>query len=491
MNHRTFSGKLAAFLIAIILIGLPAFSKDEKPRRESKDKQQREFVLPAEATKTSQLSFILGCPTDKSVTISVLSAEYINGHIEYGISSGQYTNKTDTIDIPAGKPIAVVLSNLMPNTVYFYRLNCTKLSQSSSAATSEYSFHTQRPPGSTFSFAIQGDSHPERPHQNDPELYARTLLNAASARPDFYMTIGDDFSVDTLRTVNAQTVTGRYILQRPLLGLVGHSSPIFLVNGNHEQAAACNLDGTPNNVAVWAQNARNLYYPQPAPDSFYSGDAEQMKYIGLLKDYYACTWGDALFVVIDPYWHTPTAVDNVFGGGPKKRDLWAVTFGDVQYNWFKQTLEKSKAKYKFVFTHHVLGTGRGGIEQADLYEWGGKNRQGQWEFDQKRPGWELPIHQLMVKNKVTIFFQGHDHIFAKQELDGVIYQTLPDPANPQYITNNEQAYKSGVKLPGSGYLKITVAPEQVKVDYIKSWLPKNETDQHKNGELAYSYTIAR
>jgi len=55
------------------------------------------------------------------------------------------------------------------------------------------------------------------------------------------------------------------------LGLVAHSSPLFLVNGNHEQAAACNLDGTPNNVAVWAQTARNRLFSQPAPDGFYTG----------------------------------------------------------------------------------------------------------------------------------------------------------------------------------------------------------------------------
>ena len=34
-----------------------------------------------------------------------------------------------------------------------------------------------------------------------------------------------------------------------------------------------NLDGTPDNVAVWAQTSRNAYYPQPAPDVFYTGDA--------------------------------------------------------------------------------------------------------------------------------------------------------------------------------------------------------------------------
>ena len=85
------------------------------------------------------------------------------------------------------------------------------------------------------------------------------------------------------------------------------------------------------------------------------------------------TWGDALFVVIDPYWHSPQTVDNQFGVDREekaKRDLWNVTLGEAQYQWFKRTLETSTAKYKFVFAHHVNGTGRGGIELADTYEWG-------------------------------------------------------------------------------------------------------------------------
>ena len=50
---------------------------------------------------------------------------------------------------------------------------------------------------------------------SDPELYARTLLNAASGKPDFYICMGDDFSVDAFPTVNADTVAERYALQRP------------------------------------------------------------------------------------------------------------------------------------------------------------------------------------------------------------------------------------------------------------------------------------
>lgn len=134
--------------------------------------------------------------------------------------------------------------------------------------------------------------------------------------------------------------------------------------------------------------------------------------------------------------------------------MWNVTLGDAQYQWLKQTLETSTAKYKFVFTHHVLGTGRGGIEVADGYEWGDAAN-----LAAHRPGWDKTLQQVMADNRVTIFFQGHDHIFVKQELDGVIYQTLPEPAHPGYTFENETAYKTGDKFPNSGHVRVTVSPE--------------------------------
>ena len=163
---------------------------------------------------------------------------------------------------------------------------------------------------------------------------------------------------------------------------------------------------------------------------------------------------------------------------------------DAWQQWFKRTLEQSAAKYKFVFAHHVLGTGRGAVELADLYEWGGKSRAGMWELDKRRPGWELPVHQLMVKHGVSIFFQGHDHLFARQEKDGVVYQETPNPADPGYAAYNREAYRSGDVLPNSGYLRVTVAPEKVEVDYVCSSLPKDETPDRKNGEVAFSCTVS-
>ena len=445
--------------------------------------------LPAAVAAQTELSIILGCPTDTSITASILSAHTKEGYVEYGVVAGVYGQRTGQMTFPPNTPVAMVLDGLQPNMSYCYRLRMRAPGETPFAEGEVHGFHTQRAPGSTFTFAIQGDSHPERPRMHDPALYAQTLCAVAAEHPDFYLTIGDDFSVDTLRTVDADAVQTIYRRQRLFLGLVASSAPLFLTNGNHEQAAMCNLDNTPNNVAVWAQTARNTLFSQPAPNTFYTGDAQPVEHIGLLRDYFAWTWGDALFVIIDPYWHSARPVDNPFGGGEKTRDPWNSTLGEVQYQWLKQTLERSTAKYKFVFTHHVLGTGRGGIEEAGLYEWGGHERNGAYTFPANRPNWPLPIHQLLAYTGVTIFFQGHDHIFARQQLDGVVYQTLPEPADPNYALYNADAYGTGDIRPNSGYVRVTVSSEKVTVDYVRQYLPADETADRKSGEIAFSYTL--
>ncbi|MEI7643973.1 MAG: hypothetical protein WCJ55_06805, partial [Chloroflexales bacterium] len=214
-------------------------------------------LTPTSRDPSFVASPILGRPTDRSITLNVVPASALEIAYEYGTAPGTYTARTAPQTATASTPLETLIDGLQPNTRYYYRIRYGDV------AGPEGSFVTQRAPGSAFTFAIQGDSHPERlKKQFDPALYTRTLLSAAADQPDFYMTIGDDFSVDTLKTVNAETVRSLYINQRQWLGLVG--APVFLVNGNHEQAALANLDGTSNNVAVWAQTARNAYYPQPA-----------------------------------------------------------------------------------------------------------------------------------------------------------------------------------------------------------------------------------
>jgi hypothetical protein len=336
------------------------------------------------------------------------------------------------------------------------------------------------------------------------DLYYVTMANIAAQQPDFHILLGDDFSIDPLidkGQANQANVEKIYRTHRDWLSVAGASVPIFLVNGNHEQAASYLLDGTNTNPAVLAGNARLKYYALPEPNSFYTGDLQPVENVGLPRDYFAWTWGDALFVSLDPYWHSKSPVDNVAGvsadttqgtdkkggGSGKTTNLWDVGIGDEQYSWLKKTLESSKAKYKFVFAHHVLGTGRGAVEVSTNYEWGGKDPKGISTFEKERPNWELPIHDLMVKNEVSIFFQGHDHIFVHQERDGLIYQSMPNPADDTFSMFNESAYKTGTKAPNSGHVRVSITPTVAKVEYFLA--ARGKDTSRKNLALAHSYTV--
>ena len=440
-------------------------------------------------------TLVLGRPTDKLIAANVVAPSALSFYLEYGTQPGVYGSQSTPVDLAANQPREIELKGLAAGTRHYYRMRFKTAAAAGYDAGSEFSFMTARPAGSSFTFGVQGDSHPERLRQMfDPVLYTRAMQNVSADQPDFFIMLGDDFSVDTINQANPRAVTQpqvveRYTIQRPYLGIIGRTTPVFLVNGNHEQAARYILDGTPNNVAVWAQNARNAYYSQPAPDDFYSGNTENVEHIGLLRNYFAWTWGDALFVGIDPYWGSPVVVDNDFYGSAKTSDQWLITHGEAQYQWLKRTLEGSKARFKFVFAHHVMGTGRGGIEPATRYEWGGLNANGTPGFAARRPTWSKTIHQLLVDNKVTIFFGAHDHIWVRQQLDGVIYQAMPNPADPNYSLFNTDAYVTGDRVPNSGYARVTVVPTGVKVDYVRAFLTADETADKKNGMVSMTYTI--
>ncbi len=82
----------------------------------------------------------------------------------------------------------------------------------------------------------------------------------------------------------------------------------------------------------------------------------------------------------------------------------------------------------------------------------------------------MPIHRLLVKHHVNAVFHGHDHLYVKQELDGIVYQDCPQPGDPRGGTRSaaEYGYKSGLILGSSGYLRVTVSGEQAKVEYVRT-----------------------
>jgi len=73
----------------------------------------------------------------------------------------------------------------------------------------------------------------------------------------------------------------------------------------------------------------------------------------------------------------------------------------------------------------------------------------------------------LLDHKVGFVFKGHDHLYVKQELDGIIYQTVPQPSHPgNKIDVNQYGYTSGKGVGGSGFLKVSTSENQVKVDFI-------------------------
>lgn len=432
---------------------------------------------------------ILGRPTDNSITVQAFFDNPAEVCVQYGTTSGNYPNQTAWQTFAAGEPSEILISGLQQDMKYYYRMCYRQPGTTPFNSRPEYTFHTARPQGKSFSFVVQADPHLDE--QSDTAVYRRCLRNQLEDAPDFMIDLGDFLMTDKLRTpakvVPRDTVTYRCHLLRSYYETSCHSVPLFIALGNHEGESGWNLNGTPNNIAVWGTNDRKKYFTNPITNKFYSGDTTNYAYVGQREAYYAWQWGDALFIVIDPYWYTKPKPDSLNG--------WRWTLGKTQYDWLKKTLEESNAKFKFVFSHQIVGgdpDGRGGVEFANRYEWGGDNLNGTKGFSSNRPGWYKPIKDLLEENRVTIFFHGHDHFFGKQEKNCLVYQETPQPSHPNFTSvtyAKDYGYFEGQILPNSGYIRVTVGPDGVKTEYVRVYLPANETANRHNKDVSATYFI--
>lgn len=446
---------------------------------------------------------LLGCPTDESVLINMLPVAAVDVYFEYGTSPGVYTGVTPTQSYAASTPIEVELDSLQPGTRYFYRTRYRETGQTIFAAGTEYSFMTQRARGDAFVVTVTADPHPE--DNSNPDMYELTLGNCAADQPDLHFDLGDTFMSDKLpKPFNQLAIDQAVRNHRPWHELICHSTHLFLGLGNHEGEAGWLHDGTPNNISAWALAARKAYYPTPTPNAFYTGNADNDPVLGLLENYYAFEWGDALFVMLDPYWYTTTKPS-------KSLNEWDWSLGIGQYLWLKSTLENSDAKYKIIFAHHLVGgnpniaidkdklIGRGGIEAAPYGEWGGLNllsdTQDTRGWEANRPaaaGWDQPIHDILVANGVHMVIHGHDHAYVKQELDGIIYQEMPQPANLNINGTGSATsggYLSGDILPNSGYLRLSFTADELSVEYVRTYTPEQENGTRSNGDIGAAYAV--
>lgn len=470
-------------LLAGLLVGCAAAAitatEDKKSRRQGDSRQ------PAQASACNNVpahpvDLILGRPERDRIMLSVLAYQDCEGHVVFGTQPDKLTRQTAAWRFSKDEPVELVLDALKPDTQYYYQLRAVGVGEVKG------SFHTQRPAGSAFTFTITADSHLDE--QTSAELYQRTLANALADAPDFHVDLGDTFMTE--KHESRQVAAKQYLAQRYYFGQLCRAAPLFLVLGNHDGESPRGRESDADSLAVWSNTMRKRYFPNPMPDGFYNGNATKHRQAGVLQDYYAWQWGDALLVALDPYWFSQRKRG--------KEDNWKQSLGAEQYQWLKQTLEASRAKFKFVFTHHLVGgstsANRGGTEAASFYEWGGQNADGSDGFNQNRPGWAAPIHELLFKNHVTAVFHGHDHFYAWQDLAGIVYQEVPQPGmtgrnKPRQA--EEYGYRHGVILGGSGHLRVRVSAGEVTVDYVRAVLDGDARNDARNAAVSHSYVLGR
>lgn len=488
----------------------------------------------------------LTLPKTDGVTLNLIASVDQNVFVEYGTQPGKYTLATTptlfTIDSarPEFKnPIRIPITGLQQDTEYYYRVWHRNVGAVAFNVRGERSFHTARPRGTTFTFTVTADPHIDV--NTDMQLFWRAMQNISLDAPDLHLDVGDIFMTDKLSDgllgvpprfygglpLSQATLNDRAIFFRNQFERACHSIPFFFGLGNHEAEYGYLFNAASdkqNNTPAWDLKARKAFFPAPTPDSFYSGNPTPKDYaggtLGLLEDYYAFEWGEALFIMLDPFWNT-------LANPNSSNDSWNWSLGQVQYNWLRDTLRNSSAKYKFVFMHHIVGgstqaiingtptpqfAARGGIEVSDKYEWGGRNADGSAGFATRRPGWDMPIHDLLVQNKVSVVFHGHDHLYGYQVKDGIVYLECPQPGTPNYTSLGSAvdgqyvdlgANSSSYLLPNSGHIRVAVGPEQAVADYVRSYRTSNdpmppdaasvfndETASRHNRDISHSFVLA-
>jgi len=366
-----------------------------------------------------------------SATFQISTAQKARCWIEYGTKVSKLNLKSQTISVTTQSKISI--GNLIDSQKYFYRLCYVLVGSNTVKSTSAQYFSTfTANPKSVF--AIQADPHMDE--NSDEKVYLGTLNQIKAASPAFLLDLGDIFMVDKLQDKSESNIRARFELMKNYYKVIGEI-PLKICLGNH--------DGELGYSKFNTKNYRKEYFPEQTSD----------------VSYFSLTGPDQLHVVLDPFTYT---TEN------PKDDGWQWTLGKEQYDWLKKTLVESKATHKFIYIHHLLvgnAQSRGGVEIAHLNEWGGQNVDGTYGFDEKRPGWGKPIHQILIDNRVSYVFKGHDHLYVKQEKDGIIYQTIAQPSHPgKKVDPTQYGYLSGKTVGGSGFLKVSTSGRQSKVEFI-------------------------
>lgn len=322
------------------------------------------------------------------------------------------------------------------------------------------SLTTTRPSGSSFSFALVSDTHIGADltytNQGDPKLLGAAGSAIRALAPDFVVNLGDmlDFHEYGFNEPppDGSITRAAYLNYRNSFGRMLGEVPHYAVIGGWDSESGCN---TAEEIDR-SRTQRLLYLPGPTPDTYAEGGSP-------FQDYYAFTWGDALFVMLNVYTYTPSC--HLLSTYPGLPDDW--TLGDAQMEWLRTTLGNATAKWRFLLIHHPVG-GNGGNDTDSAYGRGGGRA--------AHVGEQEVVHELMQQYGVQSFFYGHDHVFTDMVVDDIHY-SLPGSAGAIWLfDSSETGYTT--YWADSGWAQVDVTPDTVHVQFLAT-----------SGELLDDYTL--
>ena len=217
-EHR----RRAAFLAALAATTFACAQEARGPGGPGGPKQP----IP-ELPATGEVDVVLGRPSAQTITLSVRCyAQAGELLVTYRPNPPSGVENVRPFTCTRERASEIRLEDLRADTPYAYTIT-TRRNQPPLIGGS---FHTARPPGSTFVFTLTADSHLDG--NTDIALYQRTLTNASHDAPDFHIDLGDTFMTDKHADRAAAAV--QYRAQRAHLATLGAAAPLFLVLGNHD-----------------------------------------------------------------------------------------------------------------------------------------------------------------------------------------------------------------------------------------------------------------
>ena len=395
---------------------------------------------------------LLTRPTGTSIRISAVNNDKTGeAAVELRKEGLQdWTRPQPAVKAPVHEFLDWNLKDLSPATRYEYRVLLKQAFDDSFRQVAIGGFRTQRKGSASYTAVLMTDPHTGSfPPGSGPVLTLdRVVQNATRAKAEFVLDLGDNAAWGGSREYPQQNSSGAlsaYARYRRQIGPLSMNCPHFAILGNWSGESGKFPE---KNIQIVAA-VRRAILPGPNHQTYPQGGSEG-------EDYYAFTWGDALYIMLNIQTYSipsdPSRFPSVMSD-VNRIEEW--TLGEKQMGWFETTLKNATERFRFVCMHHPAG-GNAGDALNTGYGRGGARA--------ANTGEQARIQSLMKKHKVQIFFYGHDHVFVDDVVDGIHY-TLPGSCGaPWKFTKAETGYERF--WPDSGHAQLDVTPGKATVAFI-------------------------